>query len=131
VVQTTARNFKFTIAPDSNPAAGFYYRSDHFSLARVGIPSFSVNQGAKFRGHPKQYGESWEREYNQKHYHQPSDEFRSAMDFRGNAVIARFGLALGWRAASLPQQVQWKPGDEFEAARQASLSAASHQSGAK
>ena len=46
-----AKEFRLTIRPDSRPEAGHYYRSDHFSLARVGIPAFSVNEGVKYKGH--------------------------------------------------------------------------------
>jgi Zn-dependent M28 family amino/carboxypeptidase len=121
VVQATAKEFNLAIKPDSNPSAGFYYRSDHFSFARVGIPAFSVNEGMKFQGHPLEWGIQKEREYNDQHYHQPSDEFQPDWDFSGLAQMARFGVALGWIAANQPQQVAWQPGDEFEAARKASL----------
>jgi Zn-dependent M28 family amino/carboxypeptidase len=120
VVESMARQFAMAIKPDSNPGAGYYYRSDHFSLARVGIPAFSVNQGLKFQGHTREWGEEQQKEFTAKHYHQPSDEYRPDMDFRGDARIAQFGFALGWTAASQPQEVQWLPGDEFEAARKAS-----------
>ena len=56
-------------------------------------------------------------EYNAKHYHQPSDEYYPGMNFIGDAAMARFGLALGWEAASLPRLIEWHKGDEFEAAR--------------
>lgn len=117
VVEATARQFQLGIVPDARPEAGHYYRSDHFSLARVGIPSFSVNEGTKYKGHPNEWGLQEAKEYNEKHYHQPSDEYRPEMDFRGDAVMARFGVALGWKAATLPQVQQWQHGDEFEAAR--------------
>jgi len=121
VVQATAKEFGVQIKPDSNPSAGFYYRSDHFSLARVGIPAFSVNEGMKFQGHPVEWGIQKEREYNDQRYHQPSDEFQADWDFSGLAQMARFGVALGWKAGNQPQQVAWLPGDEFEATRKASL----------
>jgi Zn-dependent M28 family amino/carboxypeptidase len=119
-VQQTANTFGLTIRPDSRPEAGHFYRSDHFSLARVGIPSFSINEGMKYAGHPTEWGEQQAREYNEKRYHQPSDEYRPEMNFTGNAKLARFGFALGWRAATQPALVGWKPGDEFEAARKQS-----------
>ncbi len=121
VVQATAADFRLEIKPDSNPGAGFYYRSDHFSLARVGIPAFSVNQGMKFSGHPLEWGMEREKEYNEKYYHQPSDEYRADWDFSGLAEMARFGIALGWKAASVRSLTEWQPGDEFLAARKASL----------
>ena len=116
-VQATAKEFRLTIRPDARPEAGHFYRSDHFSLARVGIPSFSINEGMKFKGHGEDWGMAQEREYVEKHYHQPSDEYHPEMDFTGDSAMARFGFALGWQAASLPKLVGWQKGDEFEAAR--------------
>jgi len=117
MVEALASTFRLTIRPDSHPEAGHYYRSDHFSLARVGIPAFSVNEGVKYRGHDASWGMQQAEEYTQKHYHQPSDEYHASMDFTGDAVMARFGFALGWEAASEPALVSWRKGDEFEAAR--------------
>jgi Zn-dependent M28 family amino/carboxypeptidase len=117
IVQATAKDFRLTIRPDAHPEAGHFYRSDHFSLARVGIPSFSINEGVKYKGHDEAWGLQQDQEYNEKHYHQPSDEYRPDMDFTGDATMARFGFILGWQAASLPKVVSWEKGDEFEAAR--------------
>jgi Zn-dependent M28 family amino/carboxypeptidase len=116
-VVATAKEFRLAIRPDARPEAGHYYRSDHFSLARVGIPSFSINEGMKFKGHDEAWGLAQDKEFVEKHYHQPSDEYHPGMDFVADAAMARFGFALGWEAASLPKPVGWQPGDEFEAAR--------------
>jgi Zn-dependent M28 family amino/carboxypeptidase len=116
-----AKDFSFEIKPDANPSAGHYYRSDHFSFAHVGIPAFSIQEGLKFKGHPLEWGVQRENEYDEKHYHQPSDEFDPAWDFSGLAELSRFSIALGWKAASQDELVQWLPGDEFETARKLSL----------
>ncbi|MGB7599258.1 MAG: M28 family peptidase, partial [Candidatus Sulfotelmatobacter sp.] len=116
-VQATAKEFRLAIRPDARPEAGHYYRSDHFSLARVGIPSFSINEGIKFKGHDEAWGMAQNKEYTEKHYHQPSDEYHSEMNFVGDAAMARFGFALGWEAASSSKLIGWQKGDEFEAAR--------------
>jgi len=116
-VQALAQEFRLAIRPDSHPEAGHYYRSDHFSLARVGIPAFSINEGVKYKGHDAAWGLEKANEYTEKHYHQPSDEYHPEMDFTGDAVMARFGFALGWEAASQSKVVGWEKGDEFEAAR--------------
>ena len=116
-VEATAKEFRLAIRPDARPEAGHFYRSDHFSMARVGIPSFSINEGMKFKGHPESWGMDQDKEYVEKHYHQPSDEYRPEMDFVGDSAMARFGFALGWEAASLPKLIEWQKGDEFEAAR--------------
>ncbi len=116
-VTATAKDFRLTIRPDAHPEAGHYYRSDHFSLARVGIPSFSVNEGVKYRGHDEAWGLAQDEDYTKNHYHQPSDEYHAEMDFTGDGTMARFGFMLGWQAAMQARVVGWEKGDEFEAAR--------------
>jgi Zn-dependent M28 family amino/carboxypeptidase len=117
IVQSVAKEFRLEIRPDARPEAGHFYRSDHFSLARVGIPAFSINQGMKFKGHDEAWGLAQAAEYTEKHYHQPSDEYHADMDFTADAAMARFGFVLGWEAASIPKLVGWEKGDEFEKAR--------------
>jgi Zn-dependent M28 family amino/carboxypeptidase len=119
-VQKVAKAFDLELLPDPTPMAGHYYRSDHFSLARVGIPAFSVDQGELFEGHDAAWGHAQFEDFVAHHYHQPSDEFRADWDFRGNAKLARFGLVLGWLASEQAKPVEWLPGDEFEAARKTS-----------
>ncbi len=119
-VQTMAQDFHFEIRPDARPEAGHYYRSDHFSLARVGVPAFSINAGMKFKGHDEAWGLAQDDDYNKHRYHQPSDEYHPGMDYTSDAAMARFGFALGWEAANQARPVDWKKGDEFERARRAS-----------
>jgi len=120
LVEETAKKFGLQIRPDSRPEAGHYYRSDHFSLARVGIPSFSISEGIKFKGHDAAWGKAQADDYTEHRYHQPSDEYHTDWDFTGLAKMAQFGFALGQRAAALPEVAGWQPGDEFEAARKKS-----------
>jgi Zn-dependent M28 family amino/carboxypeptidase len=119
-VQATATDFRFAIRPDARPEAGHYYRSDHFSLARVGIPAFSINVGVKFKGHDEAWGLAQLQDYTDHRYHQPSDEYKPGMDWTSDAAMARFGFALGFEAANQAHEVGWKKGDEFEKARLAS-----------
>ena len=119
-VQTVSKAFDLKLLPDPNPMAGHYYRSDHFSLARVGIPAFSIDEGELFEGHDEAWGRAKFQDYVAHHYHQPSDEYQADWDFRGDAKLARFGFVLGWLASEQPKPVEWQPGDEFEAARKAS-----------
>jgi Zn-dependent M28 family amino/carboxypeptidase len=116
-VEKTAQKYGLAIREDAQPEAGHYYRSDHFSLARVGIPSFSISEGMKFKGHDEAWGRAQAKDYVEHHYHQPSDEYRPEMDFTGLAKVAQFGYDLGLQAASQPALVQWQSGDEFESAR--------------
>ena len=119
IFEKTAADFKLKILQPEHPENGGYYRSDHFSFAKVGVPAFSIGSGEHFTGHP----ESWVKSTSEamdKSYHQPSDQFKEEYDYRSNAVLARFGIALGFRAADQTELVQWKPGDEFEKARKGS-----------
>ncbi|MGZ4878203.1 MAG: M28 family peptidase [Candidatus Angelobacter sp.] len=117
LVEKVAKDFAMSIQPDNHPEAGHYYRSDHFSLARVGIPAFSVNEGALFKGHDLAWGEEKQRDYVAHRYHQPSDQYRADMDFTADAKLAKFGLVLGWEAANQADLAGWQQGDEFEKAR--------------
>jgi Zn-dependent M28 family amino/carboxypeptidase len=123
-VRKTAAAFDLEIQPDDNPMAGLYYRSDHFSFARVGVPAFSIGEGSVFAGHGREWGKRQEEEYTAQRYHRPSDEYQPDMDFRGNAKMARFGFILGWEASS-SSPIQWQADDEFEAARKRSMSGGS------
>ena len=112
-VQKTAAAFGFEIQGDAEPGAGHYYRSDHFSLARAGVPAFSINAGPKFAAHTAAWGIEQAQDYTAHRYHRPFDQYTESMDFSSNAALARFGFALGWQALAAPQTVNWRPGDEF------------------
>lgn len=120
MVQQTAERFEYEIKPDPRPEAGSYYRSDHFSFARTGIPAFSVNAGNEYLGKPADFGSTVARDYTAKRYHQPSDEYNDDWDLSGMEHLARFGFTLGLNAANDPKLPTWKTGDEFLPARQAS-----------
>ncbi|MGA3189855.1 MAG: M28 family peptidase [Bryobacteraceae bacterium] len=120
VVEEAAKRFALTIAPDPRPEAGVYYRSDHFSFARVGIPSFSIDQGVDLMGKPAGTGAKLFDEFEEKHYHQPSDEYHDDWDFTGMEHYARFAMLIGVNVANLAKMPTWHVGDEFLAARVAS-----------
>jgi len=122
-VQETAKRFGLAIVPDPRPEAGSYYRSDHFSLSRVGIPAFSVDSGTLYEGHDHAWGVAQEKEYNDNHYHNFSDNFDPKWDFSGDAKLVRFGMDLAWQVIQAPHTLEWNVGDEFEAARKASEAA--------
>ncbi len=124
LVEQTAKRFHFKISRDPQPEQGHYYRSDHFSLARVGVPAFSLNVGEEYAGKPPGWGKTAYDEYNAKHYHQPSDQFDPRWDFSGLAELARLGLELGRQVAGLTQLPSWQAGDEFLGARERSWAGA-------
>ena len=120
VVEAAAKRMGLTISPDARPSAGLYYRSDHFSFARVGIPAFSVEGGEKFLGKPEQFGKQAVKEFTDKRYHQPADEYKDDWDFAGMEQYAQFGILIGIDLANQDALPTWRAGDEFLAARQAS-----------
>jgi Zn-dependent M28 family amino/carboxypeptidase len=106
--------------PDAHPEQGHFYRSDHFSFAKAGIPSVSIGGGDDIVGHPAGWGLQQAEDYTAHRYHQPSDEYRPGMDLSGAAQLAdivyRFGLSLG-NARTVPT---WNADAEFRAMRDAS-----------
>jgi Zn-dependent M28 family amino/carboxypeptidase len=113
LAQSIARRMELTISPDSEPEQGHYFRSDHFSFARVGIPAFSIDHATQFAGKPADYyKKSWE-EFNEKHYHQPSDEFHADWDFTALEQAAQFGFLLGVDIANQDKLPDWRAGDQF------------------
>ncbi len=122
LIQRDATAMDLELASDPQPEQGEYYRSDHFSLARVGIPAFSISQGTKYLGKPANFGEKVFEQYNAEHYHKPSDEYHADWDFSGMQQMAEFGLRIGIDTANTPKLPGWKAGDEFLAAREKSES---------
>jgi Zn-dependent M28 family amino/carboxypeptidase len=109
------------IVPDQEPEQGYYYRSDHFSLSKVGIPAFSIDPGYDVIGKPAGWAKAKSDEYRAHHYHQPSDEFVPSWDWSTGVQMAQLGFWLGWEAANAPTMPAWLPGDEFRAVRERSL----------
>ena len=120
-VEATAKRFSLAIVPDPKPSAGTYYRSDHFSLSRVGIPAFSIDTGDLYEGHDAAWGKKQMEDFNAHDYHNFTDNYHADWNFAGNAKLDRFGMDLGWQALTAPTTINWLPKDEFEAARKASL----------
>jgi Zn-dependent M28 family amino/carboxypeptidase len=120
-VEATAKRFNLAIVPDPKPSAGSYYRSDHFSLSRVGIPAFSIETGNLYEGHDAAWGKKQHEDFTAHDYHNFSDNYHPEWDFAGNARLDRFGMDLGWQALTAPTTIDWKPNDEFEPARKSSL----------
>ncbi|HYP05676.1 MAG TPA: M28 family peptidase [Bryobacteraceae bacterium] len=113
MVQATAKRYQLEIAPDPRPEQGSYYRSDHFMMARIGVPAFRVGLGSRIHGKPDNFADTEFAEYNAKRYHQPSDEFRDEWDFASLEHAARFGFTLGLNAANQESMPRWNAGDEF------------------
>ena len=81
-VKAAAEKNGLEIEADQRAHLGIFYRSDHFSLARAGVPAFSIGTGMKIKGKPKDYAVKAMKEFNDTAYHSPQDEFREDWDFR-------------------------------------------------
>jgi Zn-dependent M28 family amino/carboxypeptidase len=117
---TMLKSSGITLSPDPSPEAGHFYRSDHFSFAKVGIPAVSIGPGVDYVGRPAGWGQQQADDYTAHRYHQPSDEYRSDFDLTGAAqlgeIVYRFGMALA-NANTVPT---WNADAEFKALRDAS-----------
>jgi Zn-dependent M28 family amino/carboxypeptidase len=109
---------------DLFPDRGFFYRSDHFSFARIGVPAVAFDAGMEIAGKPAAWGRKRMEAWEAAHYHRPSDEFASSWNLDGAVEDAQFGFYLGLALAQAPEMPAWTPGDEFEAARKGSHPAA-------
>ena len=113
---TVAKSMGMAIAPGKPDLSGGYFRSDHFSFAKAGVPAFSVG-----------YGSSWVKDadannakaktYREK-YHQVGDEYDPSWDLSGMVQQAQFTLNLGRAVADAPKMPAWKAGDPFGKARE-------------
>jgi Zn-dependent M28 family amino/carboxypeptidase len=112
------------VRPESHPDRGAYYRSDHFPLAKVGVPGAYVGAGDDFVGRPAGWGDAQREAWGQANYHQPSDEWRDEYDLSGMVEDARLLFLLGQRVAEARGLPAWRAGDEFEAARREAIKAA-------
>jgi Zn-dependent M28 family amino/carboxypeptidase len=113
-----------TIVPDQFPDKGFFYRSDQFALARIGVPAAYFDAGTEVVGKPAGWGKAQQEEWEAKHYHQPSDELRPEWNLSGAVEDAQLYLYLGLKVANTTALPAWKPGDEFEAARKKAIAEA-------
>jgi len=109
------------VTPDQFPDRGHFYRSDQFSFAKIGVPALYLDTGTDFVGKPAGWGKEQHELYEQKSYHQPSDEISPSWNFDGMIEDAQLGFYVGLNVANADQMPGWVPGDEFEAARKAAL----------
>jgi Zn-dependent M28 family amino/carboxypeptidase len=106
------------IAFENHPEAGYYYRSDHFNFAKVGIPALYTETGIDVEGKGKEYGEKAHNEYEEKHYHRPSDQYDPATwKFVGGLADLKLLFMVGKRLAFEDKIPGWKEGSEFKALR--------------
>jgi Zn-dependent M28 family amino/carboxypeptidase len=103
---------------ETHPEAGYYYRSDHFNFAKVGIPALYTARGVDVIGKGKEYGRQKEDEYREKHYHRPSDQINNDWNLDGAIEDLKLLFMVGKRVATQENWPQWKEGSEFKKLRE-------------
>ena len=119
--QKVTKAMGLTIVPDQAPEQGSYYRSDHFSLAKVGVPALSIKQGSEVKGKPVGWGPAQVKKYRDNDYHQASDEYDPSWDFSAAVQMGQLAYWLGAEAANAAEMPNWFEGEEFRAVRDKSL----------
>ena len=118
VEEGAKRGRRFT--PDPAAAAGTFFRSDHFTFAKVGIPALSFTPGQDLVTGGVAKAQAWETHYRANMYHQPADEFDPSWDFTGMVRDAELLHAVGLRLANSCEWPNWSQDSEFRAARERS-----------
>ena len=111
------------VKADQFPDRGYYYRSDQFSFARIGVPALFFDDGTDFIGRPAGWGREQIEQWELHKYHQPSDRLDGSWNFDGMIEDAQLAMLSAWLIAQRDALPTWKPGDEFEAARKQALAA--------
>jgi Zn-dependent M28 family amino/carboxypeptidase len=123
LAQALAQKQGRTLVPDQFPDKGYYYRSDQFSFAKIGVPALYFDKGYDYIGKPAGWGKQDQEYWTEHVYHQPSDEIDDTWVFDGMIDDAMLGFEAGWLIAQADAMPTWNPGDEFEAARKKALAA--------
>jgi Zn-dependent M28 family amino/carboxypeptidase len=121
VAEEVARFQGREIKPDQFPDRGYYYRSDQFSFAKVGVPGMYFDMGTDAIGRPAGWAKEQKEQWEQKKYHQPSDKLDNSWNFDGMVEDAQLYMMSAWLVAMADSMPTWKAGDEFEAARRRAL----------
>ncbi len=110
-----------TLRGDAEPEKGFYYRSDHFNFAKVGVPAFDPEAGIDYIGKDPAYGKQKRDEYTENDYHKPSDEIKPGWELSGAVQDLQLFFSMGYRVANASKYPEWKAGNEFKAIRDKSM----------
>ena len=105
------------VKPDQFSDKGYFYRSDQFSFAKIGVPAMYLDTGTDFIDRPPEWGREQQNHYTEVNYHQPSDEYDPSWNFEGMVDDATLGYWTGLAIANADEMPTWNAGDEFEAAR--------------
>ena len=121
VVAALAKEQGRRVDPDPEPEKGFYYRSDHFSFAKVGVPAFDPDPGVDFVGKPAGWGIERRKKYTAEDYHKPSDVIKADWDLSGAVEDCQLYFLVGYRVAEAAAMPEWTGTAEFKGIREESL----------
>ncbi|MEW5248521.1 M28 family metallopeptidase [Microbulbifer discodermiae] len=108
------------LSPEDHPERGYYYRSDHFSLAKKGVPMLYFDSGTDSFDHSRAWAQQQGENYTAHAYHKPADEYDPNWDLNGAAMDLQLGMRLGLQLANSRTWPNWYQGNEFRAIRDAS-----------
>jgi Zn-dependent M28 family amino/carboxypeptidase len=109
------------VKPDSEPEKGFFYRSDHFSFTKQGVPALYAKGGLDYIGQPEGWGKEKKDEYTRLMYHKVADEYDPEWTFIGAVQDLNLLFNVGLQLATQDAYPKWKPGTEFKALREQML----------
>lgn len=117
IVEEMAKLQGREILPDPNAHTGMYFRSDHFSFAKVGVPALFARGNVISREHGREWMKEKEANWVKNHYHKPADKYEDSWDLEGVKEDAQLLFRVGWKIANQNDQPQWKEGSEFKVKR--------------
>jgi Zn-dependent M28 family amino/carboxypeptidase len=117
MAQTLAGERGRIVGEDQHPERGYFFRSDHFPLAKAGVPALSISEPREFVGPNAEELKKKQEAYNSTDYHQPSDEYDASWNFAGAVDDLKFLAQLAWRVAAQQQMPRYNEGDQFANAR--------------
>jgi Zn-dependent M28 family amino/carboxypeptidase len=117
-VKTEANRTGRYVVGDPNPGAGGYFRSDHFNFAKVGVPALDLGEGTESISKGSIWGKQMQEDYNDHHYHQPSDAYSPDLNALGMALDAKLLFRVGFNLSEVEALPVWKSGSEFKAIRE-------------
>jgi Zn-dependent M28 family amino/carboxypeptidase len=118
MAETFASENKRVVGRDPEPGRGYFFRSDHFPLVKLGIPAVSISDSTQYVGKDPAFAKKMRDDYIAKDYHQPSDEFKANWDYSGAVQDLRFLAEMGWRIANDPAMPAYNSGDQFARPRE-------------
>ncbi|MGZ8335452.1 MAG: M28 family metallopeptidase [Allosphingosinicella sp.] len=116
-LQRAAAAEQLALTAEPSPQAGYYYRSDHFSMAKLGVPMVYAKLGPDLVNGGRAAGDAWQSDYRANRYHGPADEFDPNWDWNGALKEMRVFYRIGRELADGGEWPNWYQGDEFRAIR--------------